>query len=293
MDTRIRKIGQDRQIYYQIKQRIMLNKLKLILFNSYIKYLEKFPIKKGKYRIAQILKYLFGSAIYEIDGVKLELNPISITDQRLISAKGHDPLVKELIMTLLNQGGTFLDIGANIGYFSLGAAKMPNVKVLAFEPSPRELIRLYRNICLNNYTNVIVFPYGLAESNKTLPLYLSSDYHPGMNSVLDLQSSAKLPTVNCQFFALDRLIPESILEDIRLCKIDVEGFEISVLNGMKNSMKFMNQATFVVEISPSFLPKAGNKVHEIYDFFAAYGYQPKFGINEKVQYNEVFYKSTV
>jgi hypothetical protein len=65
----------------------MLNQLKRILFDLYLKYLEKFPIKKGKYRMAQMLKYLFGHAIYEIDGVKLELNPISLTERRLISGK--------------------------------------------------------------------------------------------------------------------------------------------------------------------------------------------------------------
>lgn len=271
----------------------MLNPLKRILFNSYTKYFEKVRIKKGKYRMAQMLNAVFGYAIYKIDGVKLELNPISLIDRKLISKRGHDPLVQEMLTVGLSQGGIFIDIGANIGYFSLIAAKMPNVKVLAFEPSPRELFRLYRNICLNKLTNITVFPYGLAESNQTLPLYLSGDFNPGKNSVLDVEPLANSPPINCRFFALDDCLPPSFLKEIRVVKIDVEGFEVSVCKGMANSMELMNEAIFIVEISPNFLLKDGCQVNDIYDFFAVHGYQPKLGMTKKGQYDEVFSKTSI
>lgn len=268
----------------------MLNVIKTSIFNLYSKYFYDVPIKKGKYRIAQALNILFGYAIYNIDGIKLELNPIGHIDKALIYGKSYQYMVRQAIESSLSQGGCFLDIGANIGYFSLLAAKIPNVTVLSFEPSPREIIRLYRNIVLNKFTNIIVFPYGLAEKKSSMDLYIDGDYNSGRNSVIQLKHLKDKNSLTCNFLALDDVIAQEIIENIRVCKIDVEGYEFPVLLGMKNSIKFMKNTLFLVEISPTFYSQLGYKTEDIYNFFSTYGYHPKFGLNKNknIQYDEIF-----
>ncbi len=284
-----------------MKRILLPNPIKKLLFELYCNYVAPAPIQNGKYYNfipAWIVKELIAKmdyAVYNRNGVLIELNPLSQIDRKLISGQGHDPIVSDLIRACLADGGTFLDIGSNVGYFALLAAKLPNVKVLAFEPSPREIKRLYRNVCLNQVANIAVFPYGLAEKEQVIPLNIAGMWNPGMNSVVNLSQHAD-EQINCYFTALDSLVPSGILSDVRLCKIDVEGFEVPVLQGMAQSIKVMNKATFVVEISPGYLAKAGNSPQDIYAFFDNYGYRPKFGfeaITQEDKYidkNEVFIK---
>ncbi len=268
----------------------MLNSLKKFVFTAYAKYFEESPIKKGKYRMGQLLNTVGGLAIYKIDGINYELNPFSSIDRKLILNREHDSIVKELIKINLTQGGVFLDIGTNFGYFSLFAAKMSNVKVLSFEPSLRELMRLYHNIYLNQFNNITVFPYGLANERKILPVYISGNLNHGRNSVLLAPDITPATKVDCQFFPLDDLVSPSILQNVKVCKIDVEGFELSVLEGMKESLKFMNNTKFVVEISSELYAQAGHKVEDIYSFFNDFGYRPRLGMRQKKQYDEIFEK---
>ncbi|MFM5955561.1 MAG: FkbM family methyltransferase, partial [Dolichospermum sp.] len=258
----------------------------------YLYYLNNIPIQRGKYRIGHLLFKLLNYAIYEVNGILIELNPVSLIDRKIILTSSHDPIVLDLISSVLKHGGIFLDIGANIGYFSLLAAQIPNVQVISFEPSSRELVRFYRNIALNQLSNITVFPYGLSEETASVPLYIHGDNNPGMNSAINLQDLFSYlkydQVVNCNFVPLDCTLSEFLLSKVYLCKIDVEGYEMSVLKGMSKSLKYMLNTVFVVEISPDYLKIAGYDPQDIYDFFESHGYQPKFGISYTQQYDEVF-----
>jgi len=236
---------------------------------------------------------MLGKPVYQVNNINLELDPTSFIDRRLIAGQGHDIIVAELIQERLCDGGVFVDVGANIGYFSLMAAGLPDVHVLAFEPSPRELSRLYTNLTLNHLPGTItVYPYGLSGEACSLPLHLSSDVNPMMNSVADLGQFMKyVETVQCYFMPFDDLVPPSLANRVRLCKIDVEGYEVPVLQGFSSSIDEMPDAAFIVEISPSFLAQTGNRPCQIYEFFESHGFVPRIGPQEEMfQYNEVFDK---
>lgn len=269
----------------------MWNSVKKLVFGSYMKLIEPLPLRRGKVTVARLLTRLAGRAVYDVQGVKLELDPTSIIDRRLISGEGHDKILAELLSDQLRNGGIFVDVGANIGYFSLLAARLPNVHVLAYEPSPRELKRFYANMLLNDPQGTItIYPFGLSNEDCVLPLHLSGDANPTMNSVADLSSFMKyVETVDCHFAPFDKLVSPLQLDQVRLVKIDVEGYELSVLDGIASIMDKMPNATFVVEISPSFLEKLGRNAAEIYAYFERYGFIPRFGLKEKsFQYDDVF-----
>ena len=159
----------------------MINTIKKGVFKLYIYYYNNVPIEKGKYFLGKFIYRIMGYAVYSFDGIKMKLNPISLIDRKIINGENHDPDVRKLVDNELNDGGVYIDIGANIGYFTLLAAVNKNVEVVAFEPSPRERNRLNDNLALNNFNNVSVFPYALSDKTQKLKLGIARDWNPGLN----------------------------------------------------------------------------------------------------------------
>ncbi len=265
--------------------------MKKILFAIYLAYWRHFPSPLGKGFLSRLVRRL-GLVAYEIDGFQMELNPSAVIDRDLISGKPHDPFVKRTIMEALTNGGVFVDVGANIGVFTLAASTLRDVVVYAFEPSPRELSRLYRNLARNKTTNVVVFPFALGHESARMELALGGDDNPGHNSLVS--SSRKEKSTNtavCHCEPFDGLLQADTLERIRVVKIDVEGFEMEVLRGMVSSIGKMKDVTFVVEVTRSFLLKAGSSAEALYAFFSKHGFRPVVGIQTDDQWNESFVKN--
>jgi len=85
----------------------------------------------------------------------------------------YEPVETKLILELVKPGAAILDIGANIGYYSLLFAKLtgPSGQVFAFEPDPYSYDLLQQNILENGYTNIFAFQLGVSDQNEELVLY--------------------------------------------------------------------------------------------------------------------------
>jgi FkbM family methyltransferase len=257
-----------------------------LVFDAYRLYMRSWPFALGR-GFAHRLVARLAPATYRVAGTTFELNPAAWIDRDLINGAPHDPLVLDAIEAHLAQGGVFLDVGANFGLFSLLAAAKPGVSVHAFEPSPRELRRLHRNLAANQDRAVAVHPVALGERNEELVLHLSSALNPGMNSLLD-RADGTVRSVRCRCVRLDGYLAAAELQRVRLVKIDVEGFELGVLRGLAAAMPQLRRAAFVVEVTPSLLEQAGGSARELYEFFAGYGYSWRTGLNSEPQWNEWF-----
>jgi FkbM family methyltransferase len=150
------------------------------------------------------------------------------------NARNHDA---KLIGTLLNEGDTFIDIGANIGVLSCMAATCvgPGGKVLSFEPHPRIFSYLERNINRNNFAQIHAFGIGLGASESIL--YFRDGQADDMNSIADSGIPVRVRR-------LDDVIAEQKVERIRLMKVDVEGFELEVFKGANDTLKFTEMVYF-------------------------------------------------
>lgn len=145
--------------------------------------------------------------------------------------------VQKVVIALLQPGDRFVDIGANIGMISLLAARLVSKEghVDSFEPNPETLRLLREAIERNAIDHIEVYPVGLADQAGHLTLRLSSE-HSGTATLAAVSEESTVKTFEVEVNVAD----EVLLEDsrsIRMIKIDVEGFEVSVLNGLTRTIE--------------------------------------------------------
>lgn len=170
----------------------------------------------------------------------------------------------------------FVDIGANVGEFTLAAAKLlPHGRVLSFEPHPNIYSYLGRSVELNNFSNVKLYNLALGKEDGALELYGPSDEHnEGMYSLIKgAVRSEVVTTVPIQ--TLDQVVERESLDRLDFIKIDVEGAELFVLQGGAITLERYKPA-LLIEFSESTFREAGYKASELKKFLDGYGYDYYF-----------------
>ena len=128
---------------------------------------------------------------------------------------------------------TFVDIGANIGLYSLMAAAHGVTKVYAFEPNPFSFSVLSRNIISNSYDSVI-FPFCLAMNEcSSVVTFKLGGLHAGSieNEISDEGQHPDSPSITTASFSVDELFDVQGISSINHMKIDVDGLELEILRG--------------------------------------------------------------
>lgn len=186
----------------------------------------------------------FTKEIY--DGVTMHLD-ISQYSQRLFFIfKKYSPAIYNYILKNIKEGDTFFDIGANAGYFSFIASKIVGVagKVYSFEPEENNYKRMVDDISNNALINIHAYKYALSDTEGVVQLYINPDNEGGHSLVPD-QNQITTPITSVIF---DKWVHTAGVTHMRLAKIDVEGFELSVLNGMENTLRNESSLELICEV---------------------------------------------
>jgi FkbM family methyltransferase len=158
----------------------------------------------------------------------------------------------KFVETSLKPGMTVLDIGANQGIYTLLASKVvgPQGKVFAFEPSPRDRKALARNLTLNRSKNVTVCAVALGDSNTQAVLFTAEPHFSGCSSLRPPAKDIPMATspVEVSVLRLDDWIATSGAGPIDFIKLDVEGGELSVLNGAPNLLQARPRPIILAEV---------------------------------------------
>jgi FkbM family methyltransferase len=137
----------------------------------------------------------------------------------------------DFVLKSLRLGATFLDVGANIGVFTLPAARKVGAtgRVIAIEPSPFVFPYLERNVAANDLSNVgLLRCAAFNRDDDRIPFYEAPADHFGMGSLGQQFSSTAVEVPTC---TLDHIMVEQQIQRVDFIKIDVEGFEAKVFEG--------------------------------------------------------------
>jgi FkbM family methyltransferase len=188
-----------------------------------------------------------------------------------------EPFVTECFRSILAPGDTFVDVGANIGYYSLLASRIVGQggHVYAIEASPTIFALLQKNIALNRAINVETVHAAAASRDGELEFWLASETDLGHSTSVETLASAQemRSEGRVRSGALTSLVPVERLLNARLIKIDVEGAERGVLQPVFERLReFSPRTGWAVELSPSLCPGGQADVDWIFDSFCRHGY---------------------
>jgi FkbM family methyltransferase len=176
----------------------------------------------------------------------------------------------KIMKSLIKPGDVVVDLGAFIGYYTLIFAEIvgQSGQVVAFEPRPSNAQILRKNIQVNNYSNVLVEEKAVSDVEGKITLYLCTDNH-GMNRLYKSAYCDESVEVEC--ITLDSYFKNSN-KKIDFIKMDVEGSEYGVLEGMTRILEKNNNIKILLEFNPSSIIEYGKTPEELIGLLNSYGF---------------------
>jgi len=194
----------------------------------------------------------------------------------MIYCRHFEAIERTFLNDFLRPGDVFVDVGANIGLFTLIAAICvgPKGRVFAFEPTTATFGRLVDNVRLNDFQNVTSVKLALSDVNGQLDLVRSIDGFDAWNSLAR-------PTMG-KVFSKERVVANAwdqyagrhdLVGAVTMMKIDVEGWESRVLAGGKETFARMDAPVLQVEFADEAARAAGSSCGDLYETLERLGYR--------------------
>jgi len=244
-------------------------------------FLSKFGINKntpGAYFVYNFLHKVFWpyQSIIEIQESKIYINPreesysMRETLEGYVKGLIHEKSTTDLFKRTVKRGDTVVDLGANIGYFSLLAARLvgPGGKVFSFEPEPKNFKYLKKNIKINNYTQVKAYQKAVSNRNGKTKLFVCSydTGHHTINQNKGIEAYKRGRVIKEQSIKIETVTLDNFLRNkvnkVDVIKMDVEGAEYLALMGMDEILRKNQDIKMFVEFFPLLIKKMGNSPEE-------------------------------
>lgn len=150
---------------------------------------------------------------------------------------------KENIYQNIENGDIILDVGSNIGEVLLNMAKVnPAGKIYGFEPVNSTFQKLFKNVSLNEFQNIMISRLALSDKNETV-YYQEKAGHSG--GTMMSKETGKNQTQFIEALTLDEFVKTHGLEKIDFIKVDIEGFEMNFVNGAIETLKNFKPLLFM------------------------------------------------
>ena len=209
-------------------------------------------VRNGTWRLKRRL--LKTDNIVTFDGFKMMLDERSYMDLSLfrqyLEDSTYEVEISKYIRSSLRPGNTFVDVGANSGYYSLLTSSIVGEDglILAFEPYSNSFNRLISNLKLNNFNNVLTFKMALSSYDGKAYLKISSS-SDGLNSLKDIPLIEE--NIEVDVGKLDTIF--TFKRDVDMIKVDAEGSEIDVFKGASNILAKNRDIKIIYEVNRSFI----------------------------------------
>lgn len=200
----------------------------------------------------------------------------SLTPHIILDGNWEDWITK-VFRGLVREGMKVMDIGANIGWYSLIAAELmgPKGRLTAFEANPEMADILYRNIMVNGYADrATVVPKAVYSESKPLE-FMVYEHYKGSSSIFSTDESAavyndELKHITVQSTSLDDFLPAGSTLDF--IKIDAEGAEPFVFKGARRTLQENRDIIIMMEFSPTILAASYGSAHSFIEDIHGLGF---------------------
>ena len=158
-----------------------------------------------------------------------------------------EPRVQSVFASALGRGQVVCDIGSASGFYAVIAARAVGSTglVVAFEPLPESVARLRHNISLNAFTNVTVLPLAVGDTVGTATL-VPGRAEGQARLAASLSAGEAAASLEVEVMTIDRLVDEGVIPVPDIIKLDVEGAEIAVLIGARQTLA-LRKPTLLIE----------------------------------------------
>ncbi len=212
---------------------------------------------RGKARLLAPLTPQIGKRVTSVFGYRLPLDLKNYVD-RTIYLGCFEPVNSLRFRRILRQGMTVVDVGANIGYFTLLAASLVGRKgrVIAIEPHPTNFSILSEVVRTNGLGQVQPLAFGLGDVKSRAEISMA-DQALFPNRTASMVPPKSDTSFSVEVRTLDDCVSEWGIETIDLLKIDVDGFESKIIAGAKRSLENGTIKNVIVEFNEFWLRTTG------------------------------------
>ncbi len=208
-----------------------------------------------------------------VDGMMIRLiNPLEYHQRMLLFGAAYEPELTGFLREILVPGMVFVDVGANLGYYTLLGGKRvgPRGQVHAFEPAPAQFRHLAQNVRMNGLRNVVLNECAVADRVGEAELFLSHGWNQGTHSLRMARDSGEACKVRCT--SLDGYVTQAGIERIDVVKMDVEGGEMLVCLGARDTFTYVPPPVVVFEACEESALVFGHSTKDVKGILEGYGY---------------------
>jgi FkbM family methyltransferase len=244
-----------------------------MLQSSLTYLLRNTPYFRGKPRLAARLVPPRGERCATIFGLRVPLD-LSDVIQRDIYTGIFEPAETRFVKSFLKPGMTFVDVGANVGYYTWLAASLvrESGRVLAFEPAPYAFHRLKTAMAWNHVFWTACHNVALSDQEGGLTLYIPPESR-GNHNASAIPYCEGMTAVSVPSTTLDRALETAGLERIDLLKADIEGHESAFLRGAERTARAGGLRAVLCEFNQDCLARANSSPAELEAWFASHGFE--------------------
>ena len=243
-------------------------------------WMAHWPFETGKYAPRVLLPAALPviPVWYQVEPhIKMQLDPEDMVSRVILESGEWEPGSWKMMAEHLAPGSTFVDVGAQIGYYSLKAGPVvgPGGHVIAVEPNPATISKLQANIAASGASMVAVAPVACSDSEGVLDLFAAPESNTGETSLSKTnasQSGVVARSYKVRARPLDDIVREAGLSRVDVIKIDVEGAEYLVLKGGQQTLDRFHPMV-LVEIVERQLRAMGTSSAELAALLKAHGYR--------------------
>lgn len=223
----------------------------------------------------------------------LKVNTAEVHGYLLYMKRQIEPIVGYVMRHLVQSNRVVLDVGANIGYYTvLAATACPTCQVWSFEPTPLTFAILCENIQANQLQNAIAHQCAIGESKAILKLNAYGDQalnsiSPSIDTPHPFFPQGPIQVLDVPCITIDHFIDENRIKRVDIIKFDIEGYEYFALKGAERLLSQPDAPILICEVSPVWLNRFGLTVSQVISYVTSFDYRcfemTRYGLLERTK----------